>query len=198
MSEIHDPGGLVTQFSGQIRAVGGYFASVPNLAAVAEYVANLALAAKAKRLVVSGAELGSNLFISGNKLPFEVATSAKMTRTDFFEVLRVAEVGVSTADFGIAETGTLIISSSDESDRLVTALPGIHVAVLPRSKLLSSLEDVEPHVSQLLAKNFDAVSISLISASSRTSDVGGISILGVHGPKVLHVLLLDQDILGGA
>ncbi len=197
MSETHDQGDLITQFSSQIRAVRGYFASAPNLAAVTEYVTTLALATKAKRLVVFGAELGSNLFISGSQLPFEVAALPKTRRADFFEALQVAEIGISPADYGVAETGTLIIATSDESERLVTALPRIHVAVLPRAKLVHRLEDVAPYVSQLLPRNFEAVSISLISASSRTSDVGGISILGVHGPMEFHVLLLDQDIPRG-
>lgn len=197
MSETHDPKDLVTQFGRQVREVGGYIASVPNLAAVTEYVTKLALATNTKRIVVCGTELGSGLFVSRNKLPFEVATSTSISRAEFFKALKVAEVGISPADLGVAETGTLIIVSSDESERLVTALPGIHVAVLPRSKLVYSLEDAQPYISQFLTRSFEAVSISLISASSRTSDVGGIRILGVHGPKALHVLLLDQDMPGG-
>jgi L-lactate utilization protein LutC len=197
MSETHDPKDLVTQFSRQVIEVGGYIASVPNLAAVTEYVTKLASATTAKRIVVCGAKLGFGLFVSRNNLPFEVATSTSVSRTDFFKALKVAEVGISPADLGVAETGTLIIASSDESERLVTALPGIHVAVLPRSKLVYSLEDAQPYISRFLARSFEGVSISLISASSRTSDVGGIRILGVHGPKALHVLLLDQDMPGG-
>ncbi len=198
MSGSDEPMDIVTQFSRQVKAVGGHIAPVPGLAAVAEYVAKLALATNAKRIVVCGAELSSTLFASRNELPFEVATSTGMIRTDFFRALQVAEVGISSADLGVAETGTLIIGSSDESDRLVTALPGTHVIVLPRSKLVSSLEDAQPYVSQSLARNSEGLSISLISASSRTSDVGGISILGVHGPKELHVLLLAKDISGVA
>lgn len=196
MSGSNGPRDMATQFSRQVKAVGGHMAPVPDLAAVAEYVTKLAVATSAKRIVVCGAELSSTLFASRNELPFELATSTGMTRTDFFKALQVAEVGVSPADLGVAETGTLIIASSDELDRLVTALPGIHVVVLPRSKLVSSLEDAQPYVSQTLTRNSEAVSISLISASSRTSDVGGISIQGVHGPKELHVLLLDKDISG--
>ena len=45
-------------------------------------------------------------------------------------------------------------------------------------------------------KDSKAVSISLISASSRTSDVGGITIFGVHGPRELHVLLLEGELSG--
>jgi len=120
-----------------------------------------------------------------------------MERADFFEALKAAEIGVTSADLGVAETGTLIIATADELDRLVTALPLVHVAILPRSRLVFALDDAQKQISQLLMNNSAAFSISLISASSRTADVGGISILGAHGPKELHVLLLDQDIPGG-
>jgi L-lactate dehydrogenase complex protein LldG len=121
-----------------------------------------------------------------------------MPRESFFQALQAAEIGVSPVDLGVAETGTLIIATSDESDRLVTALPKIHVAILPSSRLVYSLQGAEEHVSQMLTESGGGVAVSLISATSRTTDVGGIVILGVHGPKELHVLLLDQELPGGA
>lgn len=172
--------------------------SVPDLAAVREYVIKLALASKAKRIVVCGDGLSSKLFPAEISVgPFEVASRWKMSRESFVEALEAAEIGVSPVDLGVAETGTLIIATSDESDRLVTALPKIHVAVLPCSKLVYSLQDAEEHVSQMLTAGSGGVAVSLISATSRTTDVGGIVILGVHGPKELHVLLLDQELPGG-
>ena len=194
-SQTRTPSDLIAQFGTQIRASGGYFAAVPDLSAAGDYAAKLALAAKAKQVVVCGSGIAS-LFASGATVPFQVASSVKMDRRSFFEALQSAEIGISTADLGVADTGTLIISTTNESDRLVTALPIIHVAVLPRSKLVFSLEDASQYISQLLTKDSKAVSISLISASSRTSDVGGITIMGTHGPKELHVLLLDGELPG--
>ncbi len=196
MSQTHEPSDMITRFGTQITKVGGYFAVVPDLAAVRDYVAKLALAAKANQVVVCGPGITSDLFPSGAQMPFKVASSLNMDRRSFFEALQSAEIGISTADIGVADTGTLIISTSDESDRLVTALPIIHVAVLPRSKLVFSLEDGGQYISQILMKDSKAVSISLISASSRTSDIGGVTILGVHGPRELHVLLLDEELSG--
>lgn len=187
---------MIAQFGTQIRASGGYFATVPDLSAAGDYAAKLALAAKAKQVVVCGSGIAPHLFASGATMPFQVASSVKMDRGSFFEALQSAEIGISTADLGVADTGTLIISTTNESDRLVTALPIIHVAILPRSKLVFSLEDASQYISRLLTKDSKAVSISLISASSRTSDVGGVTIMGAHGPKELHVLLLDGELPG--
>lgn len=188
---------LVIRFSTQVKAVGGYFTSLTNFAEVTEYVSKLASTMKARRIAVSGAGLSSLLLIPKLLIPCDLMSRANMERADFFEALKSAEIGVTCADLGVAETGTLIIATTDELDRLVTALPLVHVAILPRSKLVFALDDAQKQISQLLMNTSAAVSISLISASSRTSDVGGISILGAHGPKELHVLLIDQDLPGG-
>lgn len=187
---------LVTQFSTNIRATGGHFATVKDVSAVREYVAKLASATKAKQVIVSSTGIGPNLFPSKATAPFQVASSVREDRSSFFEALQSAEIGISAADLGVADTGTVIVSTTNESDRLVTALPIIHVAILPRSRLLFSLEDAAPYISQLLNTSDKGISLSLISASSRTSDVGGIVIMGVHGPKELHVLLLDEKLPG--
>ena len=183
-------------FSAQVSAVGGHFASVPTLTQASEYIGDLASVSGAKRVVVFPPELASLLFTGRPSLPFVVASSANMTRESFFEALQSAQIGVSPAHLGIAETGTLVIVTSEESHRLVTALPETHVAILPRSKLVASLDQAQQYVSESLTNNPGAITISLISASSRTSDVGGISIVGVHGPKELHVLLLDEELPG--
>jgi L-lactate dehydrogenase complex protein LldG len=183
---------IVSKFSAQVKAVGGYFNSITNISAVTEYVGKLAVATKAKRVAV-GPVLSSHLLAA--KLPCELVSRTTMNRMDFFEALKFSEIGVTSADFGIAETGTLVIATSDELDRLVSGLPAIHVAVLPRHNLVSTIDEASERISQILMKNAAALSISLISASSRTSDVGGIIILGAHGPKELHILLLNEGFL---
>jgi len=189
----------LSRFSAQVTAVGGHFESVPDLPSAREYVTKLALARNAKRIVVCDDALSSRLFPTGAPEGlFEVAGSANSSREAFFKALETAKIGVSSVDLAVAETGTLIIATSNESNRLVTALPEVHIAILPRSKLVDSLQEAEPHVSEILKRTTGGVTISLISASSRTSDIGDMVILGVHGPKELHVLLLDQELPGGA
>lgn len=195
MKSTQNREGLISRFSAEVTSVGGLFALVPNFAAVRDYVTKLALASGVKRIVLCGDMLSSELFPAGVAPgPFEVASRANMSREKFLAFLKTAEIGVSPADLAVAETGTLIITTSDESDRLVTALPKIHVAVLPRSRLVFALQDAEQHVSQTLKEKRGGVAVSLVSATSRTSDIGDMVILGVHGPKELHVLLLDQEL----
>ncbi len=198
MSLTADQEAKVSRFIVQVTAVGGRCETVADLPAVREYVVKLALGRNAKRIVVCDDLLSSELFPTNTAQGFEVASPVNSSREEFFKALETAEIGISSADLAVAETGTLIVSTSKESNRLVTALPEVHVAIVPRSKLVPSLQEAEPHVSEILKRTEGGVTISLISASSRTSDIGDKVILGVHGPKELHVLLLDQELPGGA
>lgn len=130
--------------------------------------------------------------------PLKIARQADMPRQKFFDAIRTADIGVTSVDLGVAETGTLVHVTSDESERLVTALPRIHVALLPCSRLVFSLLDAEPHLSRFLAGANAGTVVSLISGPSKTGDIGDMLIVGVHGPKELHVCLLDQELSGDA
>jgi len=174
----------------QVTAVKGFFKRLPDLQSASEYVTEIAVARNVKRIVVSDdptlSEFSAAIVRKGL---IEVTSPITLSREDFFASLKIAEIGVSSVDLAVAETGTLIISTSDESNRLVTALPEVHVAIVPRSKLIPSLAEARSYLSQETRSN-RAVTLSLISSSSRTSDIGDMVILGVHGPKELHVLLL--------
>jgi len=182
---------LVSGFSSQVKAVNGFFKSVPDVEGAGEYVRNVALERKATRVVLTDDRLPSELFDKLAKgASLDVASCSTRSRMEFFEAVRSAQIGVSSVDLAVADTGTLIISTSDELNRLVTALPEVHVAIVPSTKLVPSLEDAGEYLSQQTTKVRGPVTVSLISSSSRTSDIGGMVILGVHGPKELHVLLL--------
>lgn len=189
---------LVSRFGAQVISANGYFNRVPDLQRACEYVTKTALGRNAKRIVVSDDPLSLEILkgiVQGGL--FEVTSPTVSSREDFFKSLKGAEIGVSSVDLAVAETGTLMISTSDESTRLVTMLPEVHIAIVPSSKLVSSLEEAGPYLSDAIRSRTGGLTVSLISASSRTSDIADIVILGVHGPKELHVLLLDREGPGG-
>jgi len=181
----------VSRLGVQVTSVNGYFKRVADLRSACEYVTKIALSRNARRIVVSEDPLSSEFLseITRDGL-FDVKSRETSSREDFFKSLKDAEIGVSSVDLAVAETGTLIASTSDESNRLVTALPEVHVAIVPSSKVVASLKEAEPYLSEETKKTTGGVTMSLISSSSRTSDIGKIVILGVHGPKELHVLVL--------
>ena len=196
MTSTESSNDLLTRFATQVKAVDGRFASITNLSEAQEYMLKLIKSKNVKRIVSVSKELSSKLFPPNSPLGnLEITSKESLPREEFFKAVEAADVGISPVDAAVAETGTLVILTSDESDRLVTALPEIHVAIVPRSKIVSSLREVEPLITEMLTHTKSGATVSLISASSRTADIGDKTILGMHGPKELHVLVLDEELL---
>lgn len=184
---------VTSRFVAEVTSVGGNVAQVSALAGAQDYVVKLAIASNAKRLVLCARGLAPELFPPGTALEqLEIARQTDMPREEFFDAVKMADIGVTLVDLAVAETGTVILATSDELERLATALPRIHVALLSHSKLVFSLQDAEPHVSRFLEEAGRGGAVSLISGPSRTADIGGRLVVGVHGPGELHVCLLRQ------
>lgn len=96
-------------------------------------------------------------------------------------------IGITSADYALADTGTLVMLASVAEARLVSLLPPIHIAVVPREKLLSGLDELLERVPKPAAASSSMV---LITGPSRTADIEQILVRGVHGPGELHVVLL--------
>ncbi len=98
--------------------------------------------------------------------------------------------GLTQADWGIADTGTLVLDSSSEDLRLATMLSETHIAVLPLSRLRATATDLEPEMNRLMQSppNY----LAFITGASRTADIERVLTLGVHGPLELHLLLLKD------
>lgn len=109
---------------------------------------------------------------------------------EYRRALFECEAGVTTADYGVAETGTLALVSGGERHRLISLLPPVHVCLLGTDRLLpvlgSLLERVRAGGPEGTALPH---ALTLISGPSRTADIEQTLTTGVHGPHRLHVLL---------
>jgi len=97
-----------------------------------------------------------------------------------------ADVGITGADYALADTGTLVMLSSPEEARLISLLPPTHIAVFSRDRLLNSLDDLLEKVP-LPAEQTSAM--VLITGPSRTADIELILVRGVHGPGELRAII---------
>ena len=94
-----------------------------------------------------------------------------------------AEVGVTCAEFVIAETGSVILSASAEHRRLGSLTPPRHVVLLKRSQLVPNLESA-------LTCLPGSTSV-MITGPSRTADIEGVLVKGVHGPREIWAVWVD-------
>ncbi|MCW5977290.1 MAG: lactate utilization protein [Bryobacteraceae bacterium] len=98
-----------------------------------------------------------------------------------------AGVGVTSADYALADTGTLVMLASPAEARVVSLLPPVHLAVVPASRLLTGLDEL---FSILPDPSASTSSMVLITGPSRTADIEQILVRGVHGPGEIHVVLV--------
>jgi L-lactate dehydrogenase complex protein LldG len=100
------------------------------------------------------------------------------------------DIGFTFADFGIAETGTLVLKSDSEETRLATMISEIHVAVLPTSKIKANSYDLEDEITKVLTS--PPSYLAFLTGASRTADIERVLALGVHGPLELHILFWED------
>ena len=96
------------------------------------------------------------------------------------------DVGISNAEAGIAETGTLVLDSSLERHRRVSLVPPVHIAILKASQIVNTLSE-----ALSLMQRDDKVSpiVTLVTGPSRTADIELTLAIGVHGPQELYVIV---------
>lgn len=92
--------------------------------------------------------------------------------------------GITAASGAIAETGTLVLGDRPTFFRLAALAPWVHIAVLGRNQIV-------PDIPAALAAMPDDPNLIWVTGPSKTADVEGILIEGVHGPGVQVALLLD-------
>lgn len=96
--------------------------------------------------------------------------------------------GVTACVAGIAETGTLMLVSGPESPSTLNFLPDNHVAVVRASQVVGTYED---GFDRLRANGAVPRTVNFITGPSRTADVEQKIQLGAHGPRRLHIVIVD-------
>lgn len=98
--------------------------------------------------------------------------------------------GVSQAVAGIAETGTLVLASGADSPTGLNFLPETHVVVLEAGAVVGAFEDVWRRLRDAGAM---PRAVNFVTGPSRTADIELTLLLGAHGPKRLHVVVVDDQ-----
>lgn len=103
---------------------------------------------------------------------------------------RAADLGLSDADWAVAETGSVVVEASVEVRRGYSLVPAAVGFFVPRSRLRATMGDV---LRELPAEPGSLPScVSFISGPSGTSDLAAVHVVGVHGPGEVHVWVIDD------
>ena len=95
-------------------------------------------------------------------------------------------IGLTAADWGIAESATVVQVTEPGKARSTSLVPSIHIALLPVERIVADLGELRA----LLQDCPPASSYVFISGPSKTGDIESILVYGAHGPREMHVIVL--------
>ncbi len=109
----------------------------------------------------------------------------------FRDAGRVPAAGITFCNFAMADTGTVVLDSTNEDVRLATTLPEYHFVLVDPEKILAdNLAAVEPLYA--LHDGGEPRFIAYITGPSRTADIERVLTIGCHGPRELHILVVGS------
>jgi L-lactate dehydrogenase complex protein LldG len=190
------------RFRAEFERVAGVFHRVPRATDVAPLLERVCRERGAARLVAwDAAALGVDLGplaragITVEAMPHAVPPAAERERLR--ALIAQADLGVTGVDLAVAETGTLVLRAAAGRPRSTSLLPPCHVAVLDRTVLVETLEQVglalEAWHEGAPPTTRGAV-INFITGPSRTADIELTLTRGVHGPKEVHAVFVDEPL----
>ncbi len=100
----------------------------------------------------------------------------------------VADVGITDVHHALAETGTMICTSDTAHTRAMTLAPPLHVAIVRKCDILPDLLDYFRLIKDRPAPNLPSSQV-LITGPSKTADIEGVLVTGIHGPARVVILL---------
>lgn len=103
-----------------------------------------------------------------------------------------ADVGVTGISFAIAQSGTMVEISTNDTTRLVSGLPRTYIGVFTSDTIIDKYNDSATRIRQITRDNPENLVISFISGPSRTGDIELKLTLGVHGPEEAHAIIINS------
>ena len=109
-------------------------------------------------------------------------------------------MGITGADYAIAETGSVVVLPRRGLSRLVSVVPPVHVAIVRPEDVLGDLDDLfalrrlEFHRNGTQGNADLGSYMNFITGPSRTADIEQTIVVGVHGPREVHMVLLDEGV----
>jgi L-lactate dehydrogenase complex protein LldG len=198
------PEELVAKFEDELRKVSGAPYRVGSAAELEDALSGILLAAQARAVVLSRNPLldrlglAEKLRLRGLAVAIWGDESAPGAQPSFREQCLSAEVGISGVELVLAESGTLVLTSRTEGSQLASLAPPVHVALYQRRQVCATLEEILARlpVPRDMNEPLPGRSVVFVTGPSRTADIEQILIRGVHGPREVHAILVEDSCLG--
>jgi L-lactate utilization protein LutC len=186
---------MAAQFQQALEAVGGKFYAVDDDEEAARVVCDLTREKGAQSVIAWSHPVletaRAALELAG--IPVSVSERANGHERGGIRAATIAsDVGLTTCDYAIAETGTLMLKAHAKQGRLTSLVPITHIAIITPQQLVPTLADALKLVRLARLDSADGrlpSNISLHTGPSKTADIEQTLTKGVHGPKEVHAIL---------
>ncbi|MCR9212790.1 MAG: lactate utilization protein [Proteobacteria bacterium] len=172
----------VDLFQQKMEALGGTVTRVSSMDNVAEEVQD---------------------YLSSHNLPSKIKMSPALSDLSFEKapLLEVTEgaadikddVSLTPALAAMAESGTLCMASGADTPSTLNFLPENHIVVLKANQVTGGFEDAWDRVRDKFGTGNMPRTVNFISGPSRTADIEQTLIMGAHGPRRLHVVIVEDE-----
>lgn len=105
--------------------------------------------------------------------------------------LASSDAAITSCEFLIARTGTIVLSSAQESGRTVSVYAPIHICIAYTDQLVYDIKDGLQLLKEKYTDNLPSL-MTFATGPSRTADIEKTLVVGVHGPKEVYVFLVDS------
>ena len=127
----------------------------------------------------------------GRQIEPDPEVLTRIARAELRQKFLEADLGITGANFGVAETGTIVLVTNEGNGRMVTSLPRVHVAVMGVEKVIPSMSDLAVFLA-ILAKSATGQKLSVYTSLVDGPRRGG----ELEGPEAFHLVLLDNGRVG--
>ncbi len=121
----------------------------------------------------------------------ESGRSRDLQRAKFREDMIVADIGVTGVSHAIAETGSVSIAAGRGVSRLISLLPPVHIAVVRPEQIVPSLDELFSIRRSEFLERGSLDYANIISGPSRSADIEQTLVKGMHGPREVHMVIVD-------
>ena len=189
---------LLDKLAGMAQSGGWHVCRAAGFEEAIEYIASMVAILDVARVVRTDQDVFDNAPVDSAlaNLGLTVTTVAQgegRSRESLRQSIIAAGIGITGADYAVAETGSVVIMPRKGLSRLVSVVPPVHLALVRPQDVVETLDDLfllrrlEFH-----QKGGDMGSyLNFITGPSRTADIEQTLVVGVHGPKEAHLVLLE-------
>lgn len=182
---------LITQFKSELEKINGECFVASDYEDAARIISSIIKQNYYKSAVVNNSLPIKESILLDNSINIKSVRELAVGE-NFKKELAATNVGISYAEYLVAQTGSVILVSNNDEPRLLSLLPEASIIISEAANLVSDLSEA---VKLLTGRNlfFESNCMTIISGPSRTADIEKVLVTGVHGPKNLYVIIVEKD-----